>query len=385
MKSFQGKSKGLRRYALPLLMISACGFVASEVMATHTVTETEDIRNTKHYMIGNPDVLARGATTFPPMSEVCVFCHTPHGANGATQALAPLWNRNLPDSGTYKEYNAVNFDRGGNTPGKPKGVSLACLSCHDGTIAVDALINAPGSGGFEKLNLGITGNISIPAIDFGGGIIDTDSSMRGGALPPDYRNGTETNLTSLSPYSGGIHDTITGVIGGASPIESAYPFPNLDIDLSDDHPIGMAVPDPRFCGGLCASFDPQFSLIGKNSSLDGGTAGSSVMFVTKDGQLATDKRDRIRLYPSDYPTNRYYVECASCHNPHTPRVSFLRLPSSIRKDIRTTGVIDNPLDYWHITGPTDTIDTAWSATDAGVTWGQKPNSGSAICLSCHQK
>ncbi len=71
--------------------------------------------------------------------EVCVYCHTPHMANN----IAPLWNRNTP-AGPYNIYTSATMDT---TPSStPSGVSLACLSCHDGTIAVDSIINAPGSG-----------------------------------------------------------------------------------------------------------------------------------------------------------------------------------------------------------------------------------------------
>jgi predicted CXXCH cytochrome family protein len=71
--------------------------------------------------------------------EVCVYCHTPHGATN----IAPLWNRNAP-TGPYTIYASATMDTSPSNP--PSGVSLACLSCHDGTVAVDSIINAPGSG-----------------------------------------------------------------------------------------------------------------------------------------------------------------------------------------------------------------------------------------------
>jgi predicted CXXCH cytochrome family protein len=76
-------------------------------------------------------------------AEVCVFCHTPHGAD--TTVAAPLWNRAINTTG-YTMYSSDTVDA---TPdAQPTGVSLACLSCHDGTIAFDALRNLPGSGGY---------------------------------------------------------------------------------------------------------------------------------------------------------------------------------------------------------------------------------------------
>lgn len=70
-------------------------------------------------------------------ADVCVFCHTPHGAAAGD---APLWNRQLP-AGPYTMYSSSTIDM--TIAGSPQGVSLACLSCHDGTIAFDVLVNAP--------------------------------------------------------------------------------------------------------------------------------------------------------------------------------------------------------------------------------------------------
>ncbi len=364
MKPGKGKRKGLRRYLPPLLLTTAFGFVAAEVMATHTVTKVEDIRNTKHNMIMNPDIGAFGVGGNTATIGVCVFCHTPHGANPSLP-LAPLWNRSVPVDTTYTPYDAPNFDASGTTPGQPKGVSLACLSCHDGTIAIDALINAPGSGGFRVENRAVWGSVSIDLIAFTGPLVDGNSSLAEGE-----RNATEGNtVTGVagSPFLGGIHDTVTDGVTS----EGAEYFPNLGINLGDDHPIGMQVPATGFNADTGGMLDPQFSLIGANSTLAGGSNGSSVKFITKNGQIPYDKRDRIRAYPSTGRAGAYYVECASCHNPHTPRVSFLRLPSG-----QGVGIM-----------PSTPIPNTWSQKDydAGLNWAQRPNSGSAVCLSCHQK
>ena len=75
-------------------------------------------------------------------NEVCVFCHTPHAAT----ASAPLWNRNVSAAG-YTMYNSSNSATMDMTAAAaPHGVSAVCLSCHDGTVAFDSLVNKPGSG-----------------------------------------------------------------------------------------------------------------------------------------------------------------------------------------------------------------------------------------------
>ena len=72
-------------------------------------------------------------------NEVCVFCHTPHAASSSV----PLWNRSA-STATYTMYNSTTMDM--TAASAPQGVSAACLSCHDGTVAFDSLLNKPGSG-----------------------------------------------------------------------------------------------------------------------------------------------------------------------------------------------------------------------------------------------
>lgn len=81
-------------------------------------------------------------------TEVCVFCHTPHGSNKEELSEGPLWNRNITDTTVFEMYNAE--------PGKPSHTSMLCLSCHDGissqgVSAVSSydghnVLNPPGSG-----------------------------------------------------------------------------------------------------------------------------------------------------------------------------------------------------------------------------------------------
>ena len=78
--------------------------------------------------------------------EICVFCHTPHGSD--ITAPVPLWNKQLPTS-TYQTYAQLNSSTIDGTILAVGSVSLACLSCHDGTQAMDNIINAPGSGGYQ--------------------------------------------------------------------------------------------------------------------------------------------------------------------------------------------------------------------------------------------
>ncbi|MBE0534223.1 MAG: hypothetical protein IH624_01040 [Phycisphaerae bacterium] len=71
-------------------------------------------------------------------SMACQFCHTPHKALAGT----PLWNHKLSDR-TYEIYWSTSLDA---EVGQPTGSSKLCLSCHDGTVALDATVTGkPGS------------------------------------------------------------------------------------------------------------------------------------------------------------------------------------------------------------------------------------------------
>lgn len=93
--------------------------------------------------------------------EICKPCHTPHGAtvkdSAGNDIGAPIWNRSLPSSTSYKMYiggvatDAQEIDSN----------SILCMSCHDGTIALDSFGGATGStvigtgsGANAKANLG---------------------------------------------------------------------------------------------------------------------------------------------------------------------------------------------------------------------------------------
>jgi predicted CXXCH cytochrome family protein len=72
-------------------------------------------------------------------SQICLPCHAPHNNLNATGDL--LWNHN-PSSATYTAYNSPTMnaaDKGS----APSSLSKTCLSCHDGTIALDAYHGAP--------------------------------------------------------------------------------------------------------------------------------------------------------------------------------------------------------------------------------------------------
>lgn len=343
--------KAVRGVGLAVLIagVSLGAWAAAKAWAAHCggtalPSCTEDIRNTKHNLAANTDILSTGTT------EVCVFCHTPHGGRAdVAGGGAPLWNRALPPTGGFTNYSSPNFDndQGAEIIG-PKGVSLACLSCHDGVIALDALINAGGSGGFQPANRATLAGTSAGAslgLTFGGPCVDTTKSLKEGE-----------RTAGAGGYSGGLNDFVG--CGAGSGME---PFPNLTRNLTDDHPISMRMP----------AADPQFTEALAGSS----TVLGNIRPVTRGAgyQLPIDKRDMVRLYNSGAvttggttATSVDWVECASCHNPHTPRTTFLRLPTT-PSDLAAPG--------------NGNAISPYGVRDLN----HEPNQGSLICLTCHQK
>ncbi len=106
-------------------VISVCGFSASA---------TADIASTKH----NLSTSGPGPVKAVSETRICVFCHTPHGANPSI----PLWNRDVSyQSGiVYVPYSSATLNA---SPGQPTGATKLCLSCHDGTVAVGQLLRNP--------------------------------------------------------------------------------------------------------------------------------------------------------------------------------------------------------------------------------------------------
>lgn len=247
------------------------------------------ISNTKHNLSNTISGQNRTTAT----GEVCVFCHTPHAADLVTNA-PPLWNKRLTTGATYTTYaqlNTATLDAD-NTYGTTStgSASLACLSCHDGTQALDNIINAPGSGGYSSDGGGASG------------------------LSWTWANGNNERTDSDGKL-------VTGAIT------------NLTPDLRNDHPIGIA-----YCGGTSSGSYSSGTTTGcrdgdfRAITLGGGTAGGSdaQWYVETNFGTGRDKSDIILYTRAISTANVPTVECGSCHDPHvetkaTNQVAFLRV------------------------------------------------------------
>lgn len=218
-----------------------------------------------------------GATT---TTETCVFCHTPHGAS----ASAPLWNRGAA-AGVWAPYTSTTLNTAASaTPGAG---SMLCLSCHDGATALDLIINASGSGGYNA-----------------------------GGLSAGYTWAAGTTTGSF--MKAGIAANLgTGV---------------------NDHPIGVP-----YCGGVtagaCSDSDFKTAALYLDTALTPlitTATGSSTgwwLDTGANGLGAGSTRDKSDLPLYQSGGSLPMVECPSCHEPHNANAvatetSFLRIANT---------------------------------------------------------
>jgi len=111
--------------------------------------------------------------------QTCKFCHTPH--NAQSSQLAPLWSHastvatyNLyGENGSSPTFNATN------TISQPSGTSKACLSCHDGTVAMDTFGTRTGThkmGGTSNLGADLRNDHPV-SFTYDAALANTDGAL----------------------------------------------------------------------------------------------------------------------------------------------------------------------------------------------------------------
>ncbi len=219
--------------------------------------------------------------------EVCVYCHTPHGA--ANNIKAPLWNRTVNPTSAYNTYEGYRLNGPVDVPGP---ASLACLSCHDGTLPVDSVMNMPGSNGYSRAQQGSvntsfldTWNNPDSTTNMGFGTPCGDSPCFHASMGAEGNGSVQSGKCMRCHQDGNNY----GI-----PAFSGY---IIGTDLRNDHPVGVAYPDPP------ETFDFRPGMAALSN-------GSTYFDDDNDGHMDSNE---VRLYDVG---GGPMVECASCHDPH---------------------------------------------------------------------
>jgi predicted CXXCH cytochrome family protein len=115
-------------------LVAVAAFAALGAQSASAAIGT--IVNSKHdFSATGPSATYKGTST-----QVCVYCHAPHNGGGTTL----LWNH-AASAATYTLYTKTTSSTMDATIGQPGAVSKLCLSCHDGTVAVDSFGGATGN------------------------------------------------------------------------------------------------------------------------------------------------------------------------------------------------------------------------------------------------
>lgn len=199
---------------LLVLMIWTSVAGAEAIVGDPVLGADDPILGSKHDFTGlnaRAGVVAMAGVAFSDYGYSCVYCHIPPEEAGAIPSDfggIDGWNRYVPAVENYQLYSATGSHTLDTKPGTPNPISMLCLSCHDGTMAVDMVVFPPAT--FDPT---------------------TDSAMH-------MRINAEDNIESCGKCHNGsvAHDISVKVIG---------------TDLRNDHPIsmqyaGLGFADPDF-------------------------------------------------------------------------------------------------------------------------------------------
>ncbi len=175
--------KSIIKITSSIIVTAVCIIAAAAVAQAGVVGSKHDLSST-----GSSPYRTTGT------NQVCVFCHTPHFSSST--AAIPLWNRSASGA-SYTMYNSsVSSTMNMTVASNPQGVSAACLSCHDGTVAFDSLLNKPGSATWSWN---------------GAGNMMTSTTSPAAMLGTDLRNDHPISLT----YDASQDPAFVAPVGGA--------------------------------------------------------------------------------------------------------------------------------------------------------------------------
>ena len=126
---------------------------------------------------------------------------------------------------TYTTYDSLGTSSLTSDVVQPGINSLACLSCHDGTLGVDSIINMPGTGGYNASQQTSQNNTFLNVWNNASG---ADASVHIGL------NGANESQGCLA-----CHSTDAGFVGSGA---TNFKIFAIGTDLTNDHPVGISMP-----------------------------------------------------------------------------------------------------------------------------------------------
>jgi predicted CXXCH cytochrome family protein len=237
------------------------------------------INTTKH----NLSVSGPGPIKSATETRICIFCHTPHNAAPST----PLWNRSL-NAVSYILYSSSTMSA---VPSQPTGPSRLCLSCHDGTLALGAVLQP--AGGIKD----ISGQIAPGMLSYLGTVLSGDH-------PFSFPYGA----SAMSPYAG---------LSPSPPWDLVFFGMDSNVECSTCHDAHEdAYPSPDLKGNLTGKFlvaNNQYS--GLCLKCHSRIVGWNMTSHQKSGVPVGNV---LPILPRQWPTWPTVAEwgCEECHVPH---------------------------------------------------------------------
>jgi predicted CXXCH cytochrome family protein len=333
-----------KRFSIALLALGLMLGMAWVHAAIGLTDKISDVRGTKHNLSATPDGTATPSGGSVPVrdvkatseTQVCVFCHTPHAATSGS--VAPLWNRALAQT-TYTTYTSSSIEANASElAAGPGGSSKLCLSCHDGTMAIDKVNVLNGVANATIGMTGLSGGV-------GSGKMPIASASTGFTrnLGSDLSNDHPISFTynsALALADGELRSPDGSTVGNrvAGAVKPKMPLENNQVQCATCH-------DPHLRDRSAGNGNAKFLRMNRfqvnqptgaafNASGDiiclachdkGGAAWAFSAHANSNvaSQLYTAAAAQQREFPStlDAPANAnppvWQVGCLNCHDTHT--------------------------------------------------------------------
>jgi len=305
----------------------------------------QDVVNTVH----NLSTSGPGAFKSLTVNQVCVFCHTPHGET----ADAPLWNHQMSGQ-TYQLYGSGGSTTLNATPGQPTGKSRLCLACHDGTVALGALVNPP-----------------------------TGVTMDLGATLLTGRANLTTDLANDHPISF-VYDNTLAIADGelANPATISLPLDNGELQCTSCHDPHEATNKPFLhMSSLNAAICTTCHLRGQGFAWDWASS-SHATSTALPGAADPWAERKVEWRGANVAENA----CFNCHTPHTAVTPKALVKGSEENTcyLCHNGIVASDIQTDFLKANNHPVDTTPNADhDAAMTEDPLTMPLHAECADCH--